>query len=74
MDWEIEWGWISEVILNDYPNFKVNHESKIIILDWMYNNWNSMTEHSVRTAEKMAQVMVDEGDDYRDAWESDFLI
>jgi hypothetical protein len=74
MDWEIEWGWISEVILNDYPDFKVGQESKIIILDWMYNNWNNMTEHSVRTAEKMAQVMVDEGDDYRDAWESDFLI
>jgi hypothetical protein len=74
MDWEIEWGWIAEVILNDYPDFKVDFESKIIILDWMYNNWIYMTEHSVRTAEKMAQVMVDEGDEYRDAWESDFLI
>jgi hypothetical protein len=74
MPLETEWGWIAEVILNDYPDFKVNQEAKIIILDWMYNNWANMTEHSVRTAEKMAQVMVDEGDDYRDAWESDFLI
>lgn len=74
MAWEIEWGWISEVILNDYSHFKVGYEEKIIILDWMYNNWVHMTEHSVRTAEKMAQVMVDEGDSYRDAWEADFLI
>lgn len=74
MDWEIEWGWIAEVILNDYPEFKVGLEEKMIILDWMYNNWNHMTEHSVRTAEKMAQVMIDEGDEYRDAWEADFLI
>jgi hypothetical protein len=73
MDWEIEWGWIAEVILNDYPDFKVEQEQKVIILDWMYNNWVHMTEHSVRTAEKMAQVMVDEGDSYRDAWEADFL-
>jgi hypothetical protein len=73
MDWETEWGWISEVVINDGGLSKMNEDQKILILDWMYNNWNNMTEHSIRTAEKMAQVMLDEGDEYRDAWEADFL-
>jgi hypothetical protein len=39
----------------------------------MYNNWDNMTERSIRTAEKMADIMVEDPTGYRDSWEIDFL-
>ena len=47
---------------------------KIFLLQWMWTNWNNMTETSIRTAQKMADILVDEGETgIQDAWEIDFL-
>ena len=68
------WGWISEVALNDGGLKMLDDEmSRIILLDWMWNNWDEMTETNIRTIEKMAYEMVDYPDEYRDNWEADFL-
>jgi hypothetical protein len=67
-----QWGWIADVILNE-DCVNLTDSEKIILLDWMYNNWDNMTEKSIRTAEKMAESMVDDPTGYRDDWEIDYL-
>jgi hypothetical protein len=75
LEWEEQWGWISDVVINDgCLNSKLDtDEEKLLLLDWMYNNWDNMTERSIRTAEKMADIMVEDPTGYRDTWEIDFL-
>lgn len=67
-----QWGWIADTILNE-DCIDVSNEDKIILLDWMYNNWDDMNERSIRTAEKMAEAMIDDPTGYRDDWEIDYL-
>ena len=68
------WGWIAEVALNDGAlDMLETEEEKLILIDWMWNNWDNMTENNIRTIEKMAYEMVDYPDEYRDNWEADFL-
>lgn len=75
MDWEEQWGWISDVILNTQclDVYNVTNEDRIIILDWLYNNWKNLKERSIRTAEKMAELMVQYPDNYKDAWITDYI-
>jgi hypothetical protein len=67
-----QWGWIADVIMNE-DCIDVSHNDKIILLDWMYNNWENMNERSIRTAEKMAECMIEDPTGYRDSWEIDYL-
>lgn len=74
LDKDTNWGWIAEVALNDGGLFMLESEiEKMILLDWIYNNWDNMTETNIRTIEKMAYEMVDYPNEYRDNWEADFL-
>ena len=74
LDFDTNWGWIAEVALNDGGlDMLENMEDKLILLDWMWNNWPNMTEHNIRTIEKMAYEMLDYPEEYRDNWEADFL-
>lgn len=74
LDKDTNWGWIAEVALNDGGLFMLQSEiEKMILLDWIYNNWDNMTETNIRTIEKMAYEMVDYPNEYRDNWEADFL-
>jgi hypothetical protein len=74
LDKETNWGWIAEVALNDGGLDMLESDAeKMFLLDWMYNNWDDMTETNIRTIEKMAYEMVDYPDEYRDNWEADFL-
>jgi hypothetical protein len=75
LDWEEQWGWIADVVLNEgcLDSKLDTEEEKMLLLDWMYNNWDAMTERSIRTAEKMADIMVEDPTGYRDTWEIDFL-
>jgi hypothetical protein len=75
LDWEEQWGWIADVVLNEgcLDSKLDTEEEKMLLLDWMYNNWDTMTERSIRTAEKMADIMVEDPTGYRDTWEIDFL-
>jgi hypothetical protein len=66
------WGWIADVVLNE-KCVDLDKESKVILLDWMQSNWDDMTERSIRTAEKMAESMIDDPTAYRDNWEIDYL-
>ena len=66
------WGWIADVTLNE-DCVDLSTEDKMILLDWMYNNWDNMSERSIRTVEKMAETMIEDPTGYRDSWEIDYL-
>ena len=69
------WGWIAEVGLNDGGlDMLESEEDKMILLDWMWNNWYELRSTSVRIMEQLAYDMVDYPDDYRDEWEASYLI
>ena len=72
LEWNVQWGWIADVVMNTKV-LKLTKKEKVILLDWMYNNWYEMTERSIRTAEKMATAMIDDPTAYVDDWEIDFL-
>jgi hypothetical protein len=75
LDKETNWGWIAQVALSDEGlHMLEREEDKIILLDWMWNNWEIMKEHNIRTIEKLAYEMIDYPESYRDNWEYDFLI
>jgi len=71
---EEKWGNIAIVLLEDNGCEQLTEQQKIFLLQWMDSNWNEMTETSIRTAEKMADILIEEGEeDVVDAWECDFL-
>jgi hypothetical protein len=71
---EINWGWIAEVGLNDSGlDMLKKKEDKLILLDWMWNNWENLRAKSIRTMEQLAYDMIDYPNDYRDEWETSYF-
>jgi hypothetical protein len=73
LDENEQWGWIADVVLNEKCT-SLTKEKNMILLDWMYSNWDAMNEHSIRTVKKMAEVMKNNPQTYRDTWEIDYLM
>ena len=77
MDFDLDksehFGWMADVMLNEELNPSLTDEGKQIVLDWVWDNWDSLTERSIRTLEKMAETMCEEPDDYKMSWEIDLL-
>lgn len=69
------WGWIADVVLNTtcLNDLQLSVEQKEIILDFIWDNWESLTERSIRLIEKMAIIMQEYPDTYMSIWEIDFL-
>ena len=69
------WGWIADVILNTecLNQFDMTDEEKLIILDFLWDNWESLTERSIRLIEKMAIIKNEYPDTYEMVWGIDFL-
>lgn len=69
-----KWGWLYDVAMNDGAlDIIDSEEDKIFLLNWIWNNWESMKETSVRTIEKMADDMMEDPEDYLEYWELDYL-
>ena len=69
------WGWLAEIALNDGGlDMLENEHDRFYLMEWVYNNWDRMKERSARTLEKMAYEMIDYPEDYKDIWETDFLL
>lgn len=69
------WGWIADVILNTecLSQFNMTDEEKLIILNFLWDNWESLTERSIRLIEKMAIIKNEYPDTYEMVWGIDFL-
>ena len=72
---EAHWGWIADVVLNTtcLDGLDLSVEQKETILDFIWDNWESLTERSIRLIEKMAIIMQEYPDTYMSVWEIDFL-
>ena len=71
---EEKWGNLAYVTLEDGACKKCDEEQKLFILDYIWNNWDNMTETSIRTVEKMARTLHLEGiENIKDAFDADFL-
>lgn len=73
LDQVTHFGWLADVCLNENLVPTVSDEVKEDMLIFILTNWSKMTERSIRTLEKMAQVANDEPEDYKLVWELDFL-
>ena len=73
----IQWGNIAEVLLNDdgCNQYNLDQDSKLLILQWLWNQIDDVRNMSVRTAEKMAEVMLEypKKVDYEEMWWIEFL-
>ena len=69
------WGWIADVILNTecLNQFNMTDEEKLVILNFLWDNWESLTERSIRLIEKMAIIKNEYPDTYEIVWGIDFL-
>ena len=69
------WGWIADVVLNTncLTELELSVDQKESILDFVWDNWESLTERSIRLIEKMAIIMQEYPDTHKSVWEIDFL-
>jgi aerobic-type carbon monoxide dehydrogenase small subunit (CoxS/CutS family) len=69
------WGWIADVILNTpcLDELQLSRDQKNAILEFIWDNWECLTERSIRLIEKMGIIMQEYPDTYKSVWEIDFL-
>jgi hypothetical protein len=69
------WGWIADVVLNTtcLDELELSVDQKHSILDFIWDNWESLTERSIRLIEKMAIIMQEYPETFLSVWEIDFL-
>ena len=73
LDKQTHFGWLADVCLNENLVPSVSLQVKEEMLVFVMEQWDNLTERSIRTLEKMAQVTIDEPVDYKLVWEIDFL-
>lgn len=69
---EVQWGNIAEVLLFDggCDQYELSLENKLIILNWLWNQMEDVRNMSIRTAEQMAEMMLEypKKSDYEEMW------
>jgi hypothetical protein len=71
MEW---WGWIADAVINDGSvKHIINKEQEIILLRWMWNNWQHLSGRCLRTVNQLADVMKWDSEDYEDEWGQDYI-
>jgi hypothetical protein len=73
LSWSEQWGLVADVLINNINLEHATEQVKEDILHWTYENWNRMTERSIRTVEKMLDTVLESPFDYVDSWEIDYL-
>lgn len=72
---EEHWGWIADVVYNTdcLETWNITLSEKQVMLDFLWYNWDMMTERSIRLMEKMALSIKEQPESYRMVWEIDYL-
>jgi hypothetical protein len=71
------WGYVANVTINEkicdkfMPN--VTAAQKEQIANWLFYNWDRVTERNLSIVEKMTKAMVRFPTNYLDIWESKFI-
>jgi hypothetical protein len=74
MDKNTKWGYLAYVMLELDLFEDLDLDNRKILIDWLWSNWDKMKETNLRTLEKMAEDMVNSSENYKDVWESDYLM
>ena len=53
---------------------EISLDQKLEISSFLWDNWYRLSEKSIRTAEKMADLMENYPDTYKDIWKDEFLL
>jgi hypothetical protein len=69
------WGWIADVVLHTdcLDGYDVNSFEKQTILDFLWYNWERLTERSIRLIEKMVTTMRENPETYKVVWQIDYF-
>lgn len=69
----VQWGWITDVILNsnDVTNTPIGIKTKVC--EFMYRNWNKLKAKSIREAKKMIEDYRKNPKDYELVWDMEYL-
>jgi SpoVK/Ycf46/Vps4 family AAA+-type ATPase len=70
---EEKWGNVAHVLLFDEGCPSISEEQKVWLLKYMHSNFSDLKETSIRTAEKMADLMLSDPENYEDEWYNDFI-
>lgn len=73
LSWSEQWGLVADVLINHINLDHATPEVKQDVLDFTWENWEKMTERSIRTIEKMLDTVLESPFDYKDCWEIDYL-
>lgn len=73
LSWSEQWGLVTDVLINHLNYDHATTEVKQDIIDFTWENWEKMTERSIRTIEKMLDTVLESPFDYKDCWEIDYL-
>ena len=75
LNWKEHWGWIADVAINTncLDCWDISATEKQSILEFIWNNWERLTERSIRLIEKMAVAMREHPATYRVVWEIDYF-
>jgi hypothetical protein len=71
--WQEKWGNVAFVLLEDNGCPDLSNEEKMYLLKYMFQNFEDLKETSIRTAEKMSELMKSDPENYEDEWYNDFV-
>ena len=69
------WGWIADVVLHTecISDDKMTKDEKIIMLNFLWDNWNELNERSIRLIEKMVETKIQHPESFKLIWEIDHI-
>jgi hypothetical protein len=69
------WGWIADVVLHTscISSMGLGEDQMNEIIQFLWDHWTTLSERSIRTAQKMAETMLLSPDSYESIWEMDFI-
>jgi hypothetical protein len=72
---EEHFGWIADVVLftECLSSNEFTEQDKIQIINFMWHNWDNLTERSIRLVEKMAIILKQYPNSFNEIWKIDFL-
>ena len=71
--WQEKWGNVAFVLQEDNGCPELSPEEKMYLLKYMFQNFEDLKETSIRTAEKMSELMRSDPQNYEDEWYNDFV-
>jgi hypothetical protein len=73
MDPMVQWGWISDVVLNTPSCSFVTESVRLECVNFLYQNWNLLKVKSIRTAIKMCEDAMKFPTNYKQFWSIQYI-